>query len=39
MQNLNGKIIAGFKIRVKKAEPTVESTASDDVEASDDDEV
>ncbi|CAA0105638.1 RNA recognition motif domain-containing protein [Zhongshania aliphaticivorans] len=39
MQNLNGKIIAGFKIRVKKAEPTVESTTSDDVEASDDDEV
>ncbi|WP_373087177.1 RNA recognition motif domain-containing protein [Zhongshania sp.] len=31
MQNLNGKIIAGFKIRVKRAEDRVEETASDEV--------
>ncbi|MBW2939788.1 RNA recognition motif domain-containing protein [Zhongshania aquimaris] len=37
MQNLNGKIIAGFKIRVKKAEPAVAATDSDDVEAIDED--
>jgi RNA recognition motif-containing protein len=29
MQNLNGKIIGGFKIRVKKAEERVEQTTSD----------
>jgi RNA recognition motif-containing protein len=36
MQNLNGKIIAGFKIRVKKAEASVVDTDSDDIEAIDD---
>tara|TARA_R110001592_G_scaffold254048_11_gene517287 strand:- start:156 stop:458 length:303 start_codon:yes stop_codon:yes gene_type:complete len=36
MQNLNGKIIAGFKIRVKKADVSPVATESDDVDSSDD---
>ncbi|MEX1667557.1 RNA recognition motif domain-containing protein [Zhongshania guokunii] len=32
MQNINGKIIGGFKIRVKRAEIRAEETASDDLE-------
>ncbi|WP_373079679.1 RNA recognition motif domain-containing protein [Zhongshania sp.] len=30
MQNINGKIIGGFKIRVKRAEERAEETTSDD---------
>jgi hypothetical protein len=38
MQNLNSKIIAGFKIRVKKADVSPVATESDDLDSSDEDE-
>ncbi|MDF1690924.1 MAG: RNA-binding protein [Zhongshania sp.] len=36
MQNINGKIIGGFKIRVKRAEVRAEETTSDDLETTPD---
>ncbi|CAA0078933.1 Uncharacterised protein [Zhongshania aliphaticivorans] len=38
MQNLNGKIIAGFKIRVKKADPSPAPNSDDSAALDDSDE-